>query len=78
MFAHAVENKGLDEKGYIVDAIVADALWNGYSNVPLKSVNEAAMPQVLVEARERLKEEKLVIVVHENSILYDSQNNGGA
>ena len=77
-FAHAVEKKGLDEKGYIVDAFVADMLWTGYSKVLLKSNNEPAMLQVLAEARKRLKEEKLEIVLDENSIPYDSQSNGGA
>ena len=58
LFAYAVEKKGLDEKGYIVDAIVADVLWTGYSKVILKSDHEAAMLQVLAEARKWLKEEK--------------------
>ena len=43
----------------------------------LKSDNGPAMLQVLVEARKR-QEEKLEIVVDENSIPYDSQSNGGA
>ena len=33
LLAHAVEKKSLGEKGYIVDAIVADVLWTGYSKV---------------------------------------------
>ena len=40
VFAHAVENEGLDAKGYIVDAIVANVLWTGYSKVLLNSDSE--------------------------------------
>ena len=77
-FAHAVEKKGLDDKGYIVDAIVADVVWTGCSKVLPKSDNEAAMIQVLADARKRLKEEKLEIFLDENSTPCDSQSNEGA
>ena len=44
----------------------------------LKSDTETAMLQILAEARTRLKEEQLEIVLDENSIPYDSQSKGGA
>ena len=33
LFAHAVPAKGVDEAGYVVDCIVQDVLWLGYSKV---------------------------------------------
>ena len=61
-----------------MDAIVADMLWTGDSEVLLKSANEPAMLQLLAEALKRLKEEKLEIAYDEKSIPYDSQSNGEA
>ena len=36
VFAHAVPRKGVDEKRYVVDMIVEDVLWLGYSKLLLK------------------------------------------
>ena len=77
-YEHALEKKGLDEKGYIVDAIVAGVFLTGYSSVLLKSNNGPAMLQVLAAARKRLKEDNLEIVLVRNWIPYDSQSNVGA
>ena len=55
VFAHAVPQKGLDDKGFAVDTVVSDVLWLGYSKVLLKSDNEPAMVKVLKEAIVRLK-----------------------
>ena len=35
LFAHAVPAKGVDEAGYVVDCVVQDILWLGYSKVIL-------------------------------------------
>ena len=42
VFAHVVPAKGIDEKGFSVDALVSDVKWLGYSKVTLKSDNEPA------------------------------------
>ena len=47
VFAHAVPRKGIDEKRFSVDMVVADVLWLGYSKVLLKSDNEPAIVKLL-------------------------------
>ena len=64
--AHAVEKMGLDEKGYTVDAVVADMCWTGCLKVLIKSDNETAMLRVLARARKQLKDERLEIVLDAN------------
>ena len=43
VFAHVVPTKGVDEKGFSVDALVDDVKWLGYTKVTLKSDNEPAI-----------------------------------
>ena len=43
IFAHVVPAKGVDEKGFSVDAVVDDVRWLGYNKVTLKSDNEPAI-----------------------------------
>ena len=38
--AHVVPQQGVDPKRYVVDMIVGDVLWLGWSQVPLKTDNE--------------------------------------
>ena len=55
VFAHVVPVKGVDEKGFAVDALVADVKWLGYSKVTLKSDNEPAVVKLLAEALRELR-----------------------
>ena len=59
IFAHAVERKGADDGGYIVECIVRDVQWLGYSKVILKTDNEASIVQVLRESLKALRVEGL-------------------
>ena len=47
VFAHAVVAKAVDEKGLIIDTIVKDIVWIGYSRVILKLDNWPAIVKVL-------------------------------
>ena len=49
VFAHVVPTKGIDEKGFSVDALVSDVKWLGYNKVTLKSDNEPAIVKLLQE-----------------------------
>ena len=40
VFAHVVPAKGIDEKGFSIDVLVADIKWMGYTRVTSKSDNE--------------------------------------
>ena len=55
VFAHAFPQKGIDEKRFSVDMVVADVLWLGYSKVLLKSDNEPAIVKLLKESLATLK-----------------------
>ena len=50
VFAHVVDKKGLDERGYVIDRLMEDLRWLGYSRVALRSDNEKAIIQVLKRA----------------------------
>ena len=50
VFAHVVPAKGVDERGFSVDALVDDVKWLGYVKVTLKSDNEPAIVKLLAEA----------------------------
>jgi len=76
VFAHAVPQKGIDEKNYAVDTVVSDVMWLGYNKVLLKSDNEPAMVKVLKEVITRLKVLGVDQVGEEHSPPYDSQANG--
>ena len=60
VFAHAVLRKGIDEKRFSVDMVVADVLWLGYSKVLLKSDNEPAIVKLLKESLATLKVSGLI------------------
>ena len=76
VFAHAVPQKGIDDKRFAVDQIVNDILWLGYSQVILKSDNEPAIVKLLKESLASLKVSGLDQVGEEHSPPYDSQANG--
>jgi len=68
--------KGVDEKGYVVNQIVEDVAWLGYSKCVLKTDNEPAIVQVLKESLKALKVKGLDQVQEEHPPPYDSQANG--
>ena len=77
LFAHAVPAKGVDEAGYVVDCVVQDILWLGYSKVILKCDNEPAILKLLAETLKVLKVEGLDQACEEHPVPYDSKSNGG-
>ena len=50
VFAHAVPQKGVDPKRYVVDMIVEDVLWLGWSQVLMKTDNERPIAKLLKES----------------------------
>ena len=76
VFAHAVPQKGIDPKRYIIDTIVQDILYLGYSQIILKSDNEPAIVHVLKETLASLKASGVSQAGEEHSPPYDSQANG--
>ena len=78
VFAHVVPQKGLDEKGYAVSALVEDIKWLGYSSVTLKSDNEPAIVKLLSEALRELRISGVPQVLEEHSPEYDPMANGNA
>ena len=78
LFAHAVPQKGVDEKKYVVDMLVNDILWLGYSRVIIRSDNEPAIAKVVAETLEALKVSGLDQAAAEGSVPYDPQTNGDA
>ena len=55
MFAHAVPQKGADERGYAVDCFATDVAWLGWSRVIIRSDNEPAIAKLVVETIKDLK-----------------------
>ena len=78
LFAHAVPQKGVDDKKYIVDQFVNDILWLGYARVIVRSDNEAAILKVVTETLAALKVSGLDQAAAEGSVSYDPQTNGDA
>ena len=78
VFAHVVPAKGVDEKGYAVDALVGDVKRLGYSRVTLKSDNEPAIVKLLAEALRELRISGLDQALEEHPPEYDPQSNGSA
>ena len=78
LFAHVVPVKGIDEKGFAVNALVEDIKWLGYSSVTLKSDNEPAIVKLLTEALRELRINGLSQILEEHSPEYDPQANGSA
>ena len=78
LFAHAVPQKGVDERGYIVDKVSTDILWLGYARVIVRSDNEPAIVKVVEEVLKTLKITGLDQAAAEGSVPYDPQSNGAA
>ena len=78
LFAHVVPVKGIDEKGFAVDALVDDVKWLGYSKVTLKSDNEPAIVKLLSEALRELRIQGQEQALEEHSPEYDPKANGSA
>ena len=67
VFACVVPTKGIDEKGFSVDALVSDVKWLGYNKVTLKSDNEPAIVKLLQEALRELRVQGLEQTLEEHS-----------
>ena len=50
VFAHVVDKKGLDEQNYVIDRLMEDLRWLGFSRISLRPDNENAIVQVLKRA----------------------------
>ena len=72
LFAHVVPKKGIDEKGFSVDSLVADIKWLGYAKLTLKSDNEPAIVKLLSEALRELR------ISGMSQILEEHQSDGSA
>ena len=55
LVAHAVPQKGVDERMYIIDTIVREIEWFGYRRIILKPDNEAPMVSLVKAALRAVK-----------------------
>ena len=55
IFGHVVPQKGVDEKGFSVSALVEDVRWLGYTKLILKSDNEPSIVKLLSDALRELR-----------------------
>ena len=78
VFAHVAPVKGVDIRGFAVDALVGDIKWMGYTRVTLKSDNEPAIVKLLTEALRELRISGLEQILEEHPPEYDPQSNGSA
>ena len=78
LFAHIVPVKGVDDRGFAVQALVDDIKWLGYTDVTLKSDNEPAIVKLLAEALRELRINGVEKVLEEHSPEYDPKANGSA
>ena len=76
VFAHAVPNKGIDDKRFAVDMVVQDVLDLGHSKILMKSDNEPSIVKLLKESLAALKVSGMEQVNEEHPPPYDSQANG--
>ena len=76
-FAHVVPFKGVDEGKYVVDMLVDDIKWLGFTRVILKSDNEPAIVKLCEEALKDIRVgTEVEQAMTENPPPYDSQANG--
>ena len=79
MFAHVVQQKGVDEENVVADTVLSDIEWLGHTKLILKADGEPALQalvqRVLATARVELKD--LEQASKEDPAAYDSQSNGG-
>ena len=83
IFAHVVDKKGVDEQNYIIDRLMEDLKWLGFSRVSLRSDHEPAIVQVLKRALITARVEVLddegkppEQVTEEHPARYDSKSAG--
>ena len=77
LFAHAVPQKGVDEQRYIIDRVVDECNWLGYSQITLKSDNEPAVAKVISESLKALRIQAHIEQVNEEkAVPYDPMTNG--
>ena len=78
VFGHVVPQKGVDEKGFSVSALVEDVRWLGYTKLILKSDNEPSIVKLLSEALRELRIDGQSVIMEEHPPEYDPQANGSA
>ena len=78
VFAHVVPAKGVDERGFSVDAFVDDIRWLGYVKITLKSDNEPAIVKLLGAALRELRVQGIEQAIEEHSPEFDPRANGSA
>ena len=73
-----VPQKGVDPAHYIVDALVKEISWLGYTRLSLRSDDEPAFPQLLKHAltEARLQVEQIEQFMEEHPNTYDLAANG--
>ena len=83
VFAHVVDRKGVDEQKYIIDRLMEDLSWLGFSRVTLRSDNERSIVKVLKQALVTARVEVIDDdgdppnqLTEEHSARYDSQSAG--
>ena len=80
IFAHAVDAKGSGEDGYVVNRLVEDVHWLGWTKMLLKTDNEPAIVQVLKDTltTTRVEVPHMEQISEEHGARYDSASNGEA
>ena len=79
IFAHAVPRKGVDDDQFVVDRLVEDVSWLGYSTLLLKSDNEPAIGKLVGEPFKALGVDgQIEQASAERAVPYDPQSNGNA
>ena len=66
IFGHVVPKKGIDEKHFVVDSLVEDVKWLGYTKLTLESDNDTAIVKLLSEALRELQVNGLSQVLGEH------------
>ena len=79
VFAHVVQQKGVDENDIVSDTVLADLEWLGHRRVILKADGEPAMQALVKRVLELAKIEctEMDQLSQEQPAAYDSQSNGG-
>ena len=79
LFAHAVPRKGVDEQRYVVNCVVDECAWPGYSRITIKSDNEKAIGKLVQESLKGLRiTGQFEQVCEERSVPNDPATNGNA
>lgn len=83
VFAHVVQQKDNDEESWVANLVADDLAWFGYSQMSIKTDNEAALNAPVVKAIEKAmarSNDKVDVETHviatEDPVPYESQRNG--